>query len=94
MDGESRLDIIRSVKTIKMRNKNYTIEIEETTPKQILKRSVDNIRFQAIKEKVNLESELFYNKQTIGSPLPRKEYQNYLQKLVQNYQQSKLVKLW
>lgn len=50
----------------------------------MLQRSVDNIRFKAIQAKVNLESEIFYNNQTIGSPIENKP--NYYKTLGENYQ--------
>jgi hypothetical protein len=68
--------------------KNYKITIEPV--EDLLQRSVDNIRYQAIKEKVNLESEIDYARKYIGSPMPN--HANYLKELGVNYQRSKQIK--
>ena len=59
----------------------------------LLQKSVDNIRLKAIQDKVNLESELDYNKIYIGSPMPAKDHINYLKKIGENYQRSKKLVL-
>ena len=62
------------------------------TQQQLLQKSIDNIHYQQIKNRVNLEAELEWNKTYIGSPMP--DQAKYNEELGRNYQQSKVKYLF
>lgn len=76
-------------------NRNYQIEIEETSQKALYKRAMENCRLNDLKKKADIEAEWDYNKQFIGSPLPRNEMKTYFENMMKNYQLfKKPLKLW
>jgi len=60
------------------------------TSQYFLQRSIDNIRYKQIKEKVDLEAELEHNKRYLGSPLPAQERVSYLANIGRAYAKSRL----
>ena len=62
------------------------------TQQQLLQKSIDNIHYQQIKNRVNLEAELEWNKTYIGSPMP--DQAKYNEELGLSFIKSKIINLW
>jgi hypothetical protein len=57
------------------------------TQLKLLQKSIDNIHYQQILKKVNIESEIYWNNQTIGSPM--QNHTEYLKGLGANFLKAK-----
>jgi len=60
--------------------------------KELLKKSIKNIRIKQIQDKVNLEAEIEHVRNTIGSPLPLKEQNEYYAQQGRDYLRRKAIK--
>ena len=72
-------------------NRNYEILIEETSQRQLYKKSMENIRLTQLKAKADLEAELDYQKKYIGSPMINKA--KYYQQIGEGFMASKRLVL-
>ena len=59
---------------------------------KLLQKSIDNIHYQQIKNRVNLEAEILYAKTYIGSPMP--DQAKYNEELGLSFIKSKIINLW
>ena len=66
-----------------MRNKNFVIEIPETSQKELYKKAVENMRIKQYQEQDDMRTELAHRERYIGSPVDNRP--SYLRTLAEKY---------